>query len=294
MRNFLIVFFLLFTFSLASQEDKQQKKQEKKIAKPTPRWKILGRFAFIFNQSSFTNWVAGGDNNVSGNLNINYDFNYKKGNINWDTRFISSYGVSYISEKGYRKTDDRFELNTLFGIKTGEYWFLSFLGNFRSQFSNGYNYKTEPKELVSQGLSPVFLTFGPGMLWKKSDNLSVNIAPATTRYILVNERFSGKFGVEPGRTTAFNLGFNLSGYYKFLLMENIEMENILNLYSDYLAQVGNVDIDYLVNIRFKVNRSIKMHMTFHMIMDDNSSSRVQFRQLFGLGINYNFHEKVRY
>ena len=72
------------------------------------------------------------------------------------------------------------------------------------------------------------------------------------------------------------------------------MENILNLYSDYLAQVGNIDVDYQANIRFKVNRNIKMHMTFHTIVDDNSSSKIQFRQLFGLGVNYSFHEKVRY
>jgi hypothetical protein len=77
-------------------------------------------------------------------------------------------------------------------------------------------------------------------------------------------------------------------------MENIEMENILNLYTDYLANVGNVDLDYQTNIRFKVNRSIKMLMTFHTIIDDNASSKIQFRQLFGLGLNYKFHEKVTY
>lgn len=268
--------------------------QDKKAKKPTPKWKIHGRFAFIFNQSSFTNWAAGGDNTIAGNINVNYDFNYKKDNINWDTRFISSYGVSYISDKGYRKTDDRFELNSLLGIKTGKYWFLSFLGNFRSQFSNGYNYKKEPKVLVSQYLSPAYTTLGPGMLWKKSDKLNFNIAPATARWTTVNQLFSGKFGVEQGSTTAFSLGFNLTGYYKFSIMENIEMDNIINLYSDYLANVGNVDLDYQANIHFKVNRSIKMHMTFHTIMDDNSSSKVQFRQLFGLGVNYSFHQKVTY
>ena len=132
------------------------------------------------------------------------------------------------------------------------------------------------------------------MLWKKSDDLSLNIAPATARWTLVNDLFSGKYGVEQGRNTAFALGFNLYGYFKFVLMENIEMENILNLYSDYLAQVGNIDVDYQANIRFKVNRNIKMHMTFHTIVDYNSSSKIQFRQLFGLGVNYSFHEKVRY
>lgn len=268
--------------------------KKKKDTLPTPKWKIHGRFAFIFNQSSFSNWASGGQNTVAGNFNINYDFNYKRKNVNWDSRIITGYGLSHLSEKGFRKTDDRFEFNTLLGIKTTTYWFLSFIGNFRTQYTEGYDYKKEPKVLVSDFFSPAYLTFGPGMLWKKSDNLNVNIAPATARYTFVNDFFSGKFGVEKGSNTAFSFGFNLSGYYKFTLMENVEMENILTLYSDYLARIGNIDVDYQTNIRFKVNKHIKMQMTFHTIMDDNASSRIQFRQLFGLGVNYSFHEKVTY
>lgn len=287
MRRLLLLFLLLFSCIAFAQK-------KKKDTLPKPKWKIHGRFAFIFNQSSFTNWASGGQNTVAGNINVNYDFNYKKNNVNWDTRLITGYGLSHISDKGYRKTDDRIELNTLFGFRTGKYWFFSFIGNFRTQYTEGFNYKTEPKTLVSQFLAPAYLTFGPGMLWKKSDDLNFNIAPATARYTLVNDFFSGKFGVEEGKKTAFSLGFNLSGYYKFSVAKNIEMENILTLYSDYLANVGNVDVDYLTNIRFKVNKNIKMLMTFHTIIDDNSSSRIQFRQLFGLGLNYSFHEKVTY
>lgn len=283
-----LVLFLLIAFS-ANTFSQQEKK-----ATPQPKWKIKGKFAFIFNQSSFSNWASGGENTVAGNLNVNYDFNYKKENINWDTRLITSYGLSHLSEKGWRKTDDRFELNSVLGIKTTTFWFFSFIGNIRSQYTEGFNYKKEPKESVSDFLSPAYITFGPGMLWKKSDKLNFNIAPATARYTIVNDAFSGKFGVDEGKNTAFSMGFNLSGYYKFNLMENIQMENILTLYSDYLANVGNVDTDYQTNIRFKVNKSIKMLMTFQTIIDDDTSSKIQFRQLFGLGVNYNFHDKVTY
>lgn len=285
MKRILFVFFIFFTtISIA------QKKKKDSI----PVWKIHGRFAFVFNQSSFSNWASGGENTVAGNFNVNYDFNYKKDNVNWDSRIITGYGISHISDKGYRKTDDRFELNSLLGYKTGKYWFFSFIGNFKTQYTKGFNYKVEPKTLVSEFLSPAYLTFGPGMLWKKSDDLHFNIAPSTARFTFVNDFFSGKFGVEEGKNSAFSLGFNLSGYYKFSLMENIEMENVLTMYTDYLANVGNVDVDYQTNIRFKVNKHIKMQMTFHTIMDDNASSRVQFRQLFGLGVNYSFHQKVTY
>jgi hypothetical protein len=281
--------FLLFLILLASSGYTQNKKQD---TLPIPKWKISGQVAFIFNQSSFSNWASGGQNIVAGNINVNYDLNYKEKNTNWDTRIITGYGLSYISDKGYRKTDDRFELNTLLGVKTTTYWFFSFIGNFKTQYTKGFNYKTAPSSLVSEFLAPAYLTFGPGMLFKKSDNLSLNIAPATARYTFVNDFFSGKFGVKEGRNTSFSLGFNLSGYYKFGIMKNIEIENILTTYSDYLANVSNVDLDYQANIRFKVNNHIKMHVTFHTIIDDDSSSKIQFRQLFGLGVNYNFHEKV--
>jgi hypothetical protein len=268
--------------------------QKKRDTLPKPKWKIHGRFAFIFNQSSFTNWASGGENTVAGNINVNYDFNYKKKNVNWDTRIISGYGLSHLSEKGLRKTDDRFELNSLFGYKTSTYWFFSFITNFRTQYTEGFDYRKDPKVSVSNFFSPAYLTFGPGMLWKKSDDLNFNIAPATTRYTLVNDFFSGQFGVQEGRNTAFSLGFNLSGYFKFSIMENVELENILAMYTDYLANISNVDVDYQVNMRFKVNRHIKMNMTFHTIVDDDSSSKVQFRQLFGMGLNYSFHEKVTF
>jgi hypothetical protein len=283
--------FLLFLILVASSSYTQKKKQD---TLPIPKWKITGRVNFVFNQSSFSNWISGGQNTVAGNLNINYSLNYKKKNINWDTRIITAYGLSHISEKGFRKTDDRFELNTLLGIKTTTYWFFSFIGNFKTQYTKGFDYKKEPKLLVSEFLSPAYLTFGPGMLWKKSDDLTLNIAPATARHTFVNDAFSGKFGVEEGKNTAFSFGFNFSGYYKFNVMENVEMENILAVYSDYLSNIGNTDLDYQTNIHFKVNEHLKMQMTFHTIIDDNSSSKIQFRQLLGLGVNYNFHEKVMY
>jgi|TARA_B110000967_G_scaffold99021_1_gene101729 hypothetical protein len=284
----IVLGFLILLASLAYSQEKQQD------TIPVPKWKIRGSVAFIFNQSSFSNWSSGGENTVAGNININYDFNYKQDNINWDSKIISGYGLSYLGGRGYRKTNDRLEVNSLLGIKTTNYWFLSFIGNFRTQYTNGFDYSKEPKAVVSGFFSPAYLTFGPGMLWKKSDDLNINIAPATARYTFVSNSFSGQFGVEEGKNAAFSLGFNLSSYYKLQLMENIEMENIITLYSDYLANVRNVDLDYQTNIRFKVNENIKMHMTFHTIIDDNASSRVQFRQLFGLGVNYSFHERISY
>ena len=288
MRKIVLLFLFLISSSLYAQ-------QKKKDSLPVPVWKIHGRFTFIFNQSSFTNWASGGENTIAGDLNINYDFNYKKKLINWDTRILTGYGLSYVSEKGYRKTNDRLEINSLFGIRSREKnWFFSNFINFKTQYARGYNYSESSNELVSAFFSPAYLSLGPGVLWKKSDNLNLNIAPASARFTFVDDDFSGKFGVEEGENVAFSLGFNLSGYYKLSIMDNIEMENIITIYSDYLNKPKNIDIEYQVNIRFKVNKFVKMHLTAHTILDDNASGNAQFRELFGLGLNYSFHEKKVY
>ncbi|MFT5762519.1 MAG: hypothetical protein ACI8WA_001649, partial [Polaribacter sp.] len=170
--------------------------QEKKDS--IPKWKVKGQFTFLFNQSNFTDWKAGGDNTIAGNIGINYDFNYKKGRWNWDNRVITAYGLSDIKEAGIRKTSDRFEYNSLLGLRSNKYWFFSFFLNFKTQYTRGFDYKKTPTLPISDLFAPAYLSFGPGMLWKRSDNITINIAPATSRFTFVSDEFSGKYGVDPG------------------------------------------------------------------------------------------------
>jgi len=267
--------------------------QEKKDSIPPapPKWKVTGLFTFLFNQSTFTNWKAGGDNTIAGNIGVNYDFNYKNGKWNWDNRIITVYGLSNIQDAGVRKTSDRFEYNSLLGLKSNNYWFFSFFLNFKTQYSRGFDYKKTPRQPISDFLSPAYLSFGPGMLWKRSDNITVNIAPATSRFTFVSDDFSGKYGVEAGKNVKFALGFSLSAYLKFEVMENITMQNIIALYSNYLQRAQNVDLDYQAKFSIDVNKYMKVDVLFHTLIDDNASSKIQLKEIFGLGLKYVFHKK---
>lgn len=271
--------------AIKEREEKEKKKNE------VPKvWSVNGRMTFLFNQSSFTNWSAGGNNTVSGALGVNYDFNYVKGKWKWDNKIISSYGSSHISGQGYRKTDDRFEYNSVLGYKAGGYWYFSFFNNFISQFSKGFDYSKDPKLLVSNVLSPAYLSFAPGILWRKSEDLRINIAPGTARFTFVSDEFAGQYGTDPGKTSNFSMGFNLSGYLKFKLMKDLTMENIIALYADYLDNPQNVDVNYQMNLYVSLNKYLSMNLTLHTISDTNASSRIQFRELFGVGVNYTFHK----
>lgn len=276
-------------------------------------WHRSGNISLLFNQAAFNHeWTGGGTSNIAGNLGLTYDFNYKYEKISWNNRLIAEYGITKNKDDKYaRKTNDRLELNSILGRQIKESnWYYSFFLNFKTQFTSGYEfdkdlnpedegYRTE----ISKFMSPGYLQFGPGLLWKKNDNLYVNIAPATARLIFVNSAFTDVgndpvaiaafnedpyYGVEANETMRFEFGASISAYAKLELMENVSMENILNLYSNYLEDPQNVDIDYTMNLLLKVNKYISANATFQAIYDDNAVQGFQIREALGIGVTYGF------
>jgi len=294
---------------------------------PKEGWTRGGNISLLFNQAAFNNeWAGGGTSNIAGNLSISYDMNYKKGKISWDNKLLADYGLTKLKEDDFtRKTNDRFEINSVVGKQIKEsLWSYSAFLNFKTQMAPGYE-DLDDEVLDGSGapvvingvplfqttrvkttdlFSPAYIQAGPGMLWKKSDNLKVNIAPATPRLILVNSEFTnvgtsqaaidafnmagGYFGVEANNTSRFEFGASIGAYAKFNLMENISFENILNLYSNYLEDPQNVDIDYTANIVMKVNNWITANIAFQAIYDDNAVQGFQIREALGIGLTHDF------
>ena len=253
-------------------------------------WTKKGNIAVLGSQSSFSNWQAGGSNNLAVNASLNYDINYKKNDWTWDNKFIAMYGINKLKGQEKQKTDDRLEINSVLGKKASGNWSYSYFLNFKTQFDTGLN-PDNLSERISHFMSPAYLQTGPGMLWKKDDNFKVNISPATARFIFVHKHFTDfkeSFGVEQGETMRFELGASINAYYKFQVMENFTIENILNLYSNYLDKPGNIDIDYQMNAVLKVNKYISTNLTFQALYDDNAYKGFQTRHTLGVGLNYLF------
>lgn len=252
-------------------------------------WTKKGNISLLFNQTAFNDkWLGGGTSNLAGNFGLNYDFNYKKGDVIWDNKFIVAYGLAKVKGSKISKTDDRLELNSLWGKKAKGDWYYSLFFNFKTQMDAGYD---KDGNTISHFFSPAYFQLGPGMLWKKSNNLSVNFSPATAKLIIVHPHFTDfgpSFGVLQGDSSRFEFGASISGYYKFNVMTNISIENRLNLYSNYLDQPQNVDIDYQMNILMRINKYVSANLALQGIYDDNTIKALQVREVFGLSANYGF------
>ena len=261
---------------------------------PAPRWTKGGNASLMFSQAAFNHdWTGGGTNNVAASLAVSYAFNYKKDKWAWDNNVFVDYGITKLEGDDYsRKTTDRFEVNSVLGYQLNNpQWYYSFFLNFKTQMTDGYKYESTGRTLINQMLSPGYLQFGPGMLWKKSDNLKVNLAPATSKITTAKSRWTetGPFyGVEQGKNIRYELGFYLNGYAKVDVWENVSIENILSLYSNYLDKPQNVDLDYTANVVMKVNKFLSANFTFQAIYDDDAARAFQIRELLGLGLSYKF------
>lgn len=289
MKKYVVLILMILTLTNLFAQDKVEEKKD--------GWVRTGNFSFLLNQSTFSNWQAGGENNLSGNLGVNYDFNYKKGDLNWDNKIIASYGLVKTENSDFtKKTDDRVEFNSLIGQKAGGNWYYSGILNFKTQFTTGYTYSevggVETRTAHTKFFSPAYLNVGPGLLWKKSDNLKVNISPASSKLVMVDKAYtlpnSAYFGVEEGESLRYELGFYTAAYYKFNIVENVSVENILNLYANYLEDPQNVDLDYQLNIVLKVNKYLSTNIAFQTIYDDNAFKGFQTRQVFGIAANLKF------
>ena len=289
MKNTILIPLFLIVFAITFAQKKEIKEKE--------GWEDIGKVTFLFNQSAFSNWASGGDNTIAGNATINYSLNYRKDKFIWNNKLIASYGLTKSSNSNFpKKTNDGINFNSTFGYDADNLWFYSFLINFKTQFTKGYTYSTvdgeETRTEYTNFMSPGYLLVGPGMLWEKNKNLKINLSPATSKFVFVEKSLTlpdeAYFGVEEGKSLRYEIGFSGSIYYKVEVMENITVENTFALYSNYIDQPQNIDLNYLMDIDMKINKYFTFNFLFQAVYDDIAYAGFQIREVFGLGINYSF------
>ncbi len=301
-RLFLVLICLVTHFCFAQKERKEP------VPDSLKTWFIKGKSTLLFNQAAFNkDFATGGVNSLAFDVNGTFEVNFDDAHWRWDNKIAVAYGIAKITDEDFQKTNDQFQYNSLVGLRASKNWDYSFITQLRTQFADGRKgVKTElsnsdgvRRSVILEGeknskfFSPAFLEFGPGMSWKKGDNnnFKFNLAPATSKMIFVASRFTEEeenFGVEQGENFRYELGASAQGYAKVKLFKNVTWENILKLYSNYLEDAQNIDLDYLSNLVIRVNEYITSNLTFQTLYDDNTTRAFQVRESFGIGFNYGF------
>ncbi len=264
----------------------------------TTYWKRNGDFTLNFSQVSFSNWAAGGKNSVSGVGLFNYAANYLKERLAWDNSLNLGYGLLKEGDDSVIKSEDKLEFSSKAGYKMApeSKWFYSGLLNFRTQFANGYKYPNTNNKKISTLFAPAYLTFALGADYKPSDKFSLFLSPLGSKLTFVmDDELSdeGAFGVDPGNVFRAELGGTLKSELKLPLMTNVDMVTGLGLFSNYLHNPQNIDVNWDFRINMKINKYLSANLITNMIYDDDitidgKNSLVQLKQLFGAGFSYKF------
>jgi len=262
-------------------------------------WKTTTTATLNFSQVSLTNWAAGGKSSMSGLFMLNYAANYKKDKLSWDNSFDLRYGFIKEKDTDARKSDDLIDISSKLGYEAGGGWNYAGLISFKSQFAPGYNYDMDPRELISRFMAPGYLNAGLGMDYK-TDGLSVFLAPVSGKFTFVSADDVNEedFGLDAGKKVRSELGATVKVEYKTDVMKNVTFESKLNLFSNYLDNPQNIDVDWKAQLNMKVNDYLSANLITHMIYDDDvkiddaetgtTGARLQFMESFGVGLTFKF------
>ena len=312
----IILFTLLTTFSLFSQEQKENgaisetpATAKDSVSPKEKYWKFSGVVGLNVTQVGMWNWSAGGSNNANGRVFTNLTLAYKKKDISWDSNLDTEFGLMYVPETQFkwRKPNDRIVFSSKFGYEFKKTWFFTILAGFRSQYIAGYDYKmvsgVEDKLYVSNWLSPSYTDLSMGIDWKPNTIFTVYYSPVAGRFTSCTvDTLRTKYGVPQDKTYVANLGmtFKAGINYSPTKAKELKIISTLTLYTPYTSNTqkfGNIDVDWDVAVSYQflkvLNVSLGTSLKYYdqvMITDKKGKvgPRVQFKEVIGIGIGYTF------
>jgi hypothetical protein len=269
-------------------------------------------------------WAKGGLSSYSFNGILGMYANYVKGKISWDNNLDIGYGMikqgerEALNSQPWLKSDDKVQFNTKFGYQIKDKKIsLSSIINFKSQNAPGFEHPND-SVLTSNFLAPGYLVFGAGLDYKPNSNFSFFMSPLSTGKItFVNDQAlsdAGAFGVDPGSRMRVEFGGFIKLIYKKdnlskvegSALNDISFQTTLDLFSNYLNNPENIDVNWGVLIGLKVNKYISATITTNIIYDDDVNftieekdadgnvigshlgPRTQFKEALGIGFSYKF------
>lgn len=311
----LLSFLLLFQFSYSQVI-------RTKLPDTISKWKSKNKVGFDISQISFVNWNAGGNNSVSGLLKGNFKRNFEADKINWNNELIMRYGINKQEGQELRKTDDQFQFNSTLSFRrdTITNWFFAGKFNFNTQFYNGYAYPNN-EIAISAPFAPAYFFLGLGAeYFKKKEKLRLYLSPMTLKTTLVlNQRLAneGAFGVEKalfdldgnmitkGKKSRTEVGMLITNEWEAEIYKNIVLDHRVTLYSDYIHNFGNIDVNWQIQFEMTINEYVKASLGTQLIYDDDiktkkqvddvqvtSGPKIQLKQIMGIGFVYEFKKKT--
>ncbi|MDP3557998.1 MAG: DUF3078 domain-containing protein [Bacteroidota bacterium] len=310
----------MFSVSIIGQVTDEEKNLRTANNDTIDGWKKGGLFSLNLSQASFSDWAGGGQNSINVNSSLYLFANLKKNKNRWDNMLNVGYGIFRQGDKGkFIKSDDKIELNSKYGRNASKDWYYAALLNFKTQMAPGYNYPND-SNIISNFLAPAYIIAAIGMDYKPNDNFSAFIAPLTSKSTIVNVQDladAGAFGVtkasydtsgnviKHGEKYRSEFGGYIRLVYKSTLFKDksVTILSNMDLFSNYLHNPQNIDVNWETIIGLKVNKFISATISTTLVYDDDIKlpvdgngdgvkesfgPRLQLKEILAVGFSYKF------
>ncbi len=270
----------------------------------TTYWRKGTTGALTFTQTSFSNWAGGGANSIAFNAYLNVFADYAKNKTTWENNLDLGYGLVDQEGTGFRKSDDRIALSSKFGHRIKKDLFWSTLIDYKTQFAPGFDFSNdaagvETQTKISDIFAPAFLVVSTGLEWKPSKHFSLFYSPLSGKFTFVNANsLKPLFNVELDKSVRSEVGTYLRSKFKKELVKNVSLESRLELFTAYNESFGNIDVNWENFLIMKINDWLTTNFITQLIYDDDitiegKKSRIQFKQIFGIGLTYSVGDKKK-
>lgn len=274
------------------------------VVRDTSYWKSKGKSELLFSENYYKNWNAGGDNIVTSLLKVDWKAVYNKNNLNWENVLKVEYGLNKQEDQGVRKVNDLLEFTSTVGYNVYRKWFASAQMKFNTQFTKGYDYVDDGDNILKTSIfSPAKIFIGAGARYIRDENFYIYISPFTENTSIVVDRELASTGdINRNKERVYTkLGPWIDLVWKYNFYDDYVLLNKVSLYSDYVHSFGSVDyFDWQLDLSLPLHKHLTVSSGLNVRYEkdilfdvENSETneketRIQFRQILGLGFKYDF------
>ena len=242
----------------------------------------------------FHNWTGSGNNNFYALANIFFRHQYKRNKMLVDYSAEAKYGMNYI-EDAFFKNVDEFKLGFQFGWNMHRNWSYSASANIRSQFTTGYESRTD-HSIVSDFMSPGYFDIAGGFSYARPNGpIKITLSPIGGNIVTVlNRQLSaeGMYGVVPGHRTSSKMGYSVDIFFDRSFGKTKWFRYRSNLYCFVpYADITDPTVRWENTLEIKVTKFISTRLYGQIYYRKEDSLDLQYQYAFMIGLNYVFKNK---
>lgn len=254
----------------------------------TTGWQTEATASLNGSQASYNNWAEGGINSLAFTASVTG--NAKKISENWLLKHDLRLALGSLKQDSldFRKADDLIQYTGTFEYKNEDAfakWHPTAALTFRSQFADGFNYKTSPETKVSTTLTPAILTQTLGFTNQPAEWFTILIGIAGKETIVGIERFRPLYGNALDQTMRVEAGFNTTATFDKDIFENVHLKSALNLFGAF-NQIENPDVRWENLLTMQVNSWLTVNFEYVTFYDRDITTKVQTKQVLSTGVAF--------